>query len=102
MGRAFNSLAKRFSPPSSPSYPLTCIKYPLLHRMLPTVPELPGFDLIVRTLLLAEHQHYHTLQKRQTYAIISTVTEIPRPLINIFNAFQAVRPTAHMLLFLLF
>jgi len=33
----------------------TCIQDSLLHGMLTTVPELPGLDLILGTLLLAEH-----------------------------------------------
>lgn len=42
---------------------LTDIQTPLLGRVLPGVPVLPVFQLIVSALLLAKHNHHHTLQE---------------------------------------
>lgn len=42
---------------------LTSVEYPLLDAVLSAVPKLPRFDLILWTLLLAEHQHHNTLQQ---------------------------------------
>lgn len=42
---------------------LTSVEYPLLDAVLSAVPKLPRFDLILWTLLFAEHQHHNTLQQ---------------------------------------
>lgn len=40
---------------------LTDVEAPLLRRVLPGVPVLPVFQLVVSALLLPEHHHHHTL-----------------------------------------
>jgi len=40
----------------------TSVKNPLFDRVLPSVPKLPGFDFVLWTLLLSEHQHYYALR----------------------------------------
>ena len=40
---------------------ITGVEDTLLGAVLTGVPELPGLGLLLRALLLAEHQHHHTL-----------------------------------------
>lgn len=42
---------------------LTCIQYSLFDWMLPAVPKLPSFDLILWTFLFTEHQHDDALHR---------------------------------------